>query len=173
MLHRDKIEKYAVHIILTHEQADFDALASLLAAHLLHDASIPVLPRRINRNVQAFLTLYGMEFPFIDPRDLRLDRIDVVTLVDTQSLVSIKGMDPDTKIQVIDHHPLRENLPEKWTVFSVETGATSTLLVELLRENINDSFSLGFQSGTKARPILRQPNSLANSNTSRSRGSLQ
>jgi len=123
-----------MHIILTHEQADFDALASLMAAHLLHDSSVPVLPRRINRNVKAFLTLYGMEFPFVDPRDLRLERIETVTLVDTQSLVSIKGMGTNTNVQVVDHHPVRENLPENWTVQSIETGATTTLLVEMLQE---------------------------------------
>ena len=48
-----------VQIILTHEQADFDALASLLGAYLLDELSVPVLPRRLNRNVRAFLTLYG------------------------------------------------------------------------------------------------------------------
>jgi len=123
-----------MHIILTHEQADFDALASLLAAHLLHDSSIPVLPRRINRNVKAFLTLYGMEIPFVDPRDLGIERIEVVTLVDTQSLVSIKGMGKHTNVQVVDHHPVRESLPDNWNVQSIETGATTTLFVEMLRE---------------------------------------
>jgi tRNA nucleotidyltransferase (CCA-adding enzyme) len=59
-----------MHIILTHEQADFDALSSLLGAHLTDEDSIPVLPRRLNRNVRAFITLYGMELPFVDPRDL-------------------------------------------------------------------------------------------------------
>jgi tRNA nucleotidyltransferase (CCA-adding enzyme) len=48
-----------MHIILTHEQADFDALASLLGAHLVDERAIPVLPRRMNRNVHAFVTLYG------------------------------------------------------------------------------------------------------------------
>ena len=59
-----------MHIILTHEQADFDALASLLGAHLLFENALPVLPRRMNRNVHAFLALYGVELPFVDPRDL-------------------------------------------------------------------------------------------------------
>ena len=43
-----------MRIILTHEQADFDALASLLGAYLLDESAIPVLPRRMNRNVRAF-----------------------------------------------------------------------------------------------------------------------
>ncbi len=123
-----------MQITLTHEQADFDALASLLGASLLDESVIPVLPRRLNRNVQAFLTLYGMDFPFVDPRDLPNENIEAVTLVDTQSMVSIKGVGPNTRVAIIDHHPPRENLPAHWSIHREETGATTTLLVEALRE---------------------------------------
>ena len=123
-----------MHIILTHEQADFDALASLLAAHLLDEEAIPVLPRKMNRNVRAFLTLYGMELPFVDPRDLGGKPIELVTLVDTQSMISVKGMGPDTEVHVIDHHPQRENLAENWTFSLEEVGANTTVLLEALQE---------------------------------------
>jgi len=94
-----------MHVILTHEQADFDALASLLGAHLLEPDALPVLPRRMNRNVRAYLTLYGLDLPFVDPRDLPNEKIESVTLVDTQSMISLKGMGEDTEVVVIDHHP--------------------------------------------------------------------
>lgn len=124
----------SMHIILTHEQADFDALSSLLGAHLTDEASIPVLPRRLNRNVRAFITLYGMELPFVDPRDLSVEPVKMVTLVDTQSMISIKGMDADTQVQVIDHHPTRQKFPPTWKVTTEETGATATIFTEVLRE---------------------------------------
>lgn len=123
-----------MHIILTHEQSDFDALASLFGAHLLDEATIPVLPRRMNRNVRAFINLYGVELPFVDPRDLPNEPVTHVTLVDTQSMISVKGMGPATKVKVIDHHPLREDLPPDWNVTTEEVGATATLLVEVLRD---------------------------------------
>jgi tRNA nucleotidyltransferase (CCA-adding enzyme) len=123
-----------MHIILTHEQADFDALASLLGAHLVDKATIPVLPRKLNRNVRAFITLYGMELPFVDPRDLINEPIKMVTLVDTQSMISLKGMSKNTKVQVIDHHPIREELQPVWKVTTEETGATTTIFAEVLRE---------------------------------------
>lgn len=128
------VKQNSMHIILTHEQADFDALASLLGAYLLDESKVPVLPRRMNRNVRAFLTLYGMDLPFTDPRDLHNPTIEAVTLVDTQSLVSIKGMVEKPQVIVIDHHPLREETPEDWTLTIVEIGATTTLLVEALQE---------------------------------------
>jgi tRNA nucleotidyltransferase (CCA-adding enzyme) len=127
-----------MRIILTHEQADFDALASLLAAHLLDEGAVPVLPRRMNRNVQAFLTLYGADLPFVDPRDLPNEPVDSVTLVDTQSMVSVKGIGPHTRVQVMDHHPHKENLPPDWVFISADTGATTTMLIEELREANGD-----------------------------------
>ena len=123
-----------MRIILTHEQADFDALASLLCAHLLDEDAVPVLPRRLNRNVRAFLTLYGHELPFVDPRDLPKSSIESATLVDTQSPISIKGMNDRTRVQVIDHHPPRPDLPDAWTVTTEVIGATTTVLVEGLQD---------------------------------------
>jgi tRNA nucleotidyltransferase (CCA-adding enzyme) len=49
-------------------------------------------------------------------------------------MISIKGMGPDTKVQVIDHHPVRVETPKKWDVTTEETGATSTIFAEALRE---------------------------------------
>lgn len=125
---------FSMQILLTHEQADFDALASLLGAWMLNESAIPVLPRRVNRNVGAFLTLYGVDFPFVDPRDLPNQTVEAATLVDTQSMVSIKGMGPWTQVSVIDHHPQRDNLPDDWSILRDEIGATTTLIVEMLEE---------------------------------------
>ncbi|GAB4429797.1 MAG: CBS domain-containing protein [Anaerolineales bacterium] len=123
-----------MRLILTHEQADFDALASLFGASLLDEGSAPVLPRRLNRNLRSFLMLYGSDFPFIDPRDLPPEQVESVTLVDTQSLVTLKGMGARTSVRVIDHHPRREGLPADWQVSISEVGATTTLLVEAMQE---------------------------------------
>ena len=98
------------------------------------NGSLPILPRRLNRNVRAFQTLYGMELPFVDPRDMPHEPIESVTLVDTQSLVTLRGMSSKTSVRVLDHHPVRDNLPPEWTVIYQDVGATSTLLVDYLRE---------------------------------------
>lgn len=124
-----------MNVILTHEQADFDALAAELGAYLMNENALPVLPRRMNRNVRAFLTLYGAELPFLEARDLPLEPIETVTLVDTQSLVTLKGMSTKTKVQVVDHHALRAELPEDWKIDVDLVGACTTLFVEGLREH--------------------------------------
>jgi len=121
-------------IILTHERTDFDGLASLLGAYLLDKNLIPVLPRQLNRNVEAFLMLYGVELPFLDPRDLTGEPIESVCLVDTQSMTSIKGMVSDPKVKVIDHHPLRVDVPENWEKIIRKTGASATIFVQAIQE---------------------------------------
>ena len=123
-----------MRIILTHEQADFDALASLLAGYLLDEGALPVLPHRMNRNVRAFVTIYGAELPFIEQRDLPSEPVESVFLVDTQSMISVKGITDATQVQIVDHHPGRGNLPEHWHTTIDLTGATSTLLVEGIQE---------------------------------------
>jgi len=123
-----------MRIILTHEQADFDALASIFGAYLLDETAIPVLPRRMNRNVRAFMTLYGSDLSMVDPRDLPAEPVEEVTLVDTQSMISVRGMSEATRVHLIDHHPLREDLPPHWAITVSGTGANTTLFVETLRE---------------------------------------
>ncbi|MCA9976726.1 MAG: hypothetical protein KC413_13280, partial [Anaerolineales bacterium] len=54
-------------LILTHENADFDAVASQFAAYKLYPHGVPLLPRRINRNVDQFLTLYWNKLPYVRP----------------------------------------------------------------------------------------------------------
>ncbi|PKN99062.1 MAG: hypothetical protein CVU42_09345 [Chloroflexi bacterium HGW-Chloroflexi-4] len=123
-----------MEIILTHEQADFDAMAAMLAASLLAEESQPVLPNRINRNVRKFINLYGTELPFVDARDLPVENIKKVTLVDTQSLITLRGINKNTQIHVIDHHHAKPDLAPDWICTLEKLGATTTILVEMLMD---------------------------------------
>ena len=124
-------------VILTHEQADFDAIASLLGASLLFSEAQPVLPHKIKRNVAGFLTLYLNQFPFVEPRHLPRGRVVRAILVDTRSYNAVKGMDQSTDFLVIDHHSVAHALPPGWAVWQESlgphtTGANATLFVERL-----------------------------------------
>lgn len=125
-------------LILTHDNADFDALASLFAASKLDPEAVPVLPRRVNRNVEHFLNLYRTAFPFRLPDDLkRGGQLEHVTVVDTQSFTTVRGMRPDTPIHFIDHHPLDRELTAGQTFTGEPVGAATTLLVEaIIRQQI-------------------------------------
>ncbi|NLF13445.1 MAG: CBS domain-containing protein, partial [Anaerolineaceae bacterium] len=123
-------------LILTHENTDFDGLASQLAAWKLYPQAKPVLPRRPNRNLRDFLTLYWDELPFVRYEDLaRRADVDRIILVDTQTLVTPRGMSDETQVQIIDHHPLARDLPPNWTYSGEPVGATTTLLLERIVES--------------------------------------
>ena len=54
-----------MHVIVTHSNADFDAIASMLAARILYPDAVPVLPPMLNRNVRDFV----INIVFLDGRD--------------------------------------------------------------------------------------------------------
>ncbi len=124
----------SVDAILTHENADMDALASLAAAKKLYPDAVALLPRRLNRNVNAFLTLYGEPFTFVPQDQAPRRKFKRVLLVDTQTLPSARGLTDAPQVHIVDHHPLSRPLDERTTYSGGETGATTTLLVETLRE---------------------------------------
>jgi tRNA nucleotidyltransferase (CCA-adding enzyme) len=130
-----------MQVILTHEQADFDAVASLLGAALLQKESAAILPKVINRNVRNFIHLYGSDLPFIAQDEFPKTPIDKITLVDTQALVTLKGINKNTRVGVIDHHIKKDDLPETWEFTPVATSACTTYFIEALQE-INGSLSL-------------------------------
>ncbi|MFN2222040.1 MAG: CBS domain-containing protein [Candidatus Promineifilaceae bacterium] len=121
-------------LILTHENSDFDAVASQLAAHKLYPQGVPLLSWRVNRNVEQFLALYWDAFEFVRPDDWRRQRVSRVVLVDTLALPSVRGMRPDkVRVQVIDHHELTNDPQNNWTYHTEPVGAATTLLVEMLQ----------------------------------------
>ncbi len=124
-----------MQVILTHEQADFDAVASMLGAYLLQKDAYVVLPAVMNRNVQSFIHLYGADLPFVKSDDLPDEPINSLTLVDTQSMVTLKGMRKNTQVFVIDHHQKKADFPENWHFEAVDTIACTTRFVESLQEN--------------------------------------
>ncbi len=122
-----------MHVIVTHSNADFDAVASLLGAWLLYSDALPVLPNSINRNVRDFVTLYENELPFIRQNDLGGEAITRVTVVDCQHLPTLKGLQADAQVHIIDHHD-QQSPPESAVLSLTDTGANVTLLVEQMRE---------------------------------------
>ncbi len=124
--------------LLTHENADFDAVAALLGAKKIYPAARAVLPRRLNRNVRDFLALYADALPFTRADEVQTPRRGVslrdILVVDTQSFPTARGMDQNTRVHFFDHHTRARELKPGDTFAGGDAGATTTLLVEALRE---------------------------------------
>lgn len=122
-----------MEVILSHENADFDAVASLLAAQKLNPDALPILPERLNRNVAHFLTLYQNGLPFHRSDDVKIEAITGVTLVDTQRPPKTRNIPPATPTHIIDHHLFTGELEPHQTFEGESVGAATTLLVEKLQ----------------------------------------
>ena len=123
-----------MHLILSHEQGDFDAVGSILGAWLLNPNALPVIQTRLNRNVRDYIKLFAQELPFIEFSKLTSDPIESVTLVDTQSMPTLKGMTHQTQVKVIDHHAIKAEIPDNWSICSEPSGACATLLIEQIKK---------------------------------------
>ncbi|HEC21710.1 MAG TPA: CBS domain-containing protein [Chloroflexi bacterium] len=121
-------------LIVTHDNADFDALASQLGAYKLMPGAKPVLPNRLNRNVRHFVALYQDELPFVRARDLPREPVGRLIVVDTPHVQTVRGMSDETAVTIIDHHTPRDPYNPDWQVTVEAVGATTTLLCEQIKE---------------------------------------
>ncbi|MBI5931951.1 MAG: CBS domain-containing protein [Chloroflexi bacterium] len=125
-----------MRLIITHNNADFDAIASLLAMTKLDPQATAVLPSRVNRNVRNFLTLYANLLPAIQEDDLtRHPKIERIYVVDTQTFGNMRGVRPKTPIHIIDHHVPNAHHPAHHEFEGEPLGANTTLLVEKIRRH--------------------------------------
>jgi len=120
-------------LISTHSHADFDALASAVAAHKVYPNSIIVLPGLLNINVRNFLNLYRDFLPLVDAEYLAGEFKQVV-LVDTRQPHRLKHisrfLEDPPEIHIYDHHPDHESDLKGSYEVVVSVGATTTLMVE-------------------------------------------
>lgn len=130
-------------IILTHENADFDAIASLLGAYKLNNESVAILPKQLQSNVREFLTLYQAGLPFVKWEDFKDGAlVKQVTITDTSRRLDMANVRDDVPTMIIDHHELKRDLLPHETWAGDFVGAATTLLTERIREHKIDLTSL-------------------------------
>ena len=127
-------------VITTHINADFDAMASLLAAQKLYPHAVVVFPGSQETNLRNFFVKSMVYlFNMADIKDIDFARIKRLVLVDTRQAKRIGKMagllkHPDVEIHIYDHHPPAPNDIQGHMAVHESTGASVTLLVEIIRE---------------------------------------
>ena len=129
-----------MEIITTHINADFDAMASMIAAKKLYPDAVMVFPGSQENNLREFLvesTFYFFDFAKI--RDLDFTKISRLILVDTRQAGRIGKFENLVKearvdIHIYDHHPNSEDDVSGSVEVVKPVGATVTILTELIRE---------------------------------------
>ena len=129
-----------MEVITTHTNADFDALASMVAARKLYPDARLVFSGSQERSLRDFFihsTLYALEIERMRNVDLR--KVTRLILVDTRQASRIGKFSEivdrtGVEIHIYDHHlPSSDDFHGSVEVVA-EVGATVTLMAKVLQE---------------------------------------
>ncbi len=125
-------------LITTHKGSDFDALASLVAATLLYEDCVGVLPDSVNTNVKTFLAIHKDVLALTSPKEIDFDDVDTLIITDTHSWdrldhhFAVLKDQQELHIVIWDHH-LKGSITGRENHVR-EIGSTTTMLVKQLQE---------------------------------------
>ncbi len=125
-------------VITSHINADFDSLASAVAAKKLYPEAVIVFPGSMEKRVRDFIEVFKPA-DIKRVRDIQLDKVTRLVIVDTKHPDRIGPLKEllsrnDVAIHIYDHHPVtRDDI--KGAVKVLDTvGAVSTLFVEIIQK---------------------------------------
>ena len=126
-----------MEIITSHLNADFDSLASMIAARKLYpDASI-VFSGSQERKVRDFIEIFN-PLEIMRIRDVDPAQVKKLIIVDTKQPDRIGPLaellkNKEIEIHIYDHHPFNEGDIRGSLEKADRVGATATILTEVLR----------------------------------------
>ncbi len=131
-------------IVVTHRNADFDALASQVAASKLYPGAIMVSAGMLSPAVKSFLALHKDHFELIPVKEIDQGAVTRLIVVDVRRtgrlrdyaplLKRIADKDSGLEVHIYDHHEGASDDLKGQFVQVEPVGAATTLLVEKLRE---------------------------------------
>ena len=128
-----------MEIITTHLNADFDGLASMIAARKLYPEAKLVFAGSQERNLRRFLANSTKVYQFQRQKNIAIDKVKRLILVDTRQPGRIGNFakclkNPGISVHIYDHHPplpgdIKGDLEEIKAV-----GSTATIFTQIFRE---------------------------------------
>ena len=118
-------------VIATHENADFDGLACLVAARRLFPEAVAVCPTLLDRSVREYVGLHRDALGLTPSGSLELDAVRRVIMVDTSELKRLGPLASLTDVETValDHHP-----GSGVDAIAAEEGALISALVQVLSD---------------------------------------
>jgi tRNA nucleotidyltransferase (CCA-adding enzyme) len=129
-----------LEVITTHLNADFDAMASMVAAKKLYPEALLVFPGSQERNLRDFFIRSSFYFvDFTRMKQVPLDEIKRLILVDTRQSSRIGrfaevAADGQVDIHIYDHHPDSDEDVHGSLEVVEETGSTTAILTRIIKE---------------------------------------
>lgn len=130
-----------MQIVTTHRSVDFDGFASVIAGTILYPGAVPLLPKAMNPNVRAFLSIHKDLFDTRTVSDIDLSQVKRMVVVDTSRWSRLEKLKPlkerdDLEIFLWDHHENQCDLNPQWSC-QEKIGANITLMLrEIKKRNI-------------------------------------
>lgn len=133
-----------MEIIVTHREADFDALGAQIAAGKIYPGAVKVMAGGLPPSVKKFLVLHHDHFDIVPVKKVDLSAVRRMVVVDVNSrsrlrdyspvIERLDGGDSLLHIEVFDHHPTVPDSLSGETVRIEPVGASTTLLVEEIQK---------------------------------------
>ncbi|THB77553.1 MAG: CBS domain-containing protein [Desulfobulbaceae bacterium] len=129
-----------MQVITTHMNADFDGMASMIAARKLYPEAVIVFPGSQEKSLRDFIsqTLF-YQYDFLKAKQIVLANVNQLIIVDTRSSKRIGALaeclkNPGIEIHLYDHHPKSDcDITGHFEVVR-DVGSTMTLMAEILQE---------------------------------------
>jgi len=126
-------------VITTHLNADFDGLASMIAAQKLYPDALMSFPGSQERNVRRFVADSLHKYTFTKLKQINLDEVDTLIVVDTRQKIRIGDFarcleNPGITIHLYDHHPDTEDDIQGESESIDLVGSTTTLFCRLFQQ---------------------------------------
>ncbi len=129
-----------MQVITTHLNADFDGLASMIAARKLYPDALMCFPGSQEKNLRQLIsdTLQD-RYNFVRLKDIELDTVTTLIVVDTRQKSRIGVFaecldNPGLSLHIYDHHPDTTDCMNGDKEFIIEAGATTTLFCRIFQE---------------------------------------
>jgi tRNA nucleotidyltransferase (CCA-adding enzyme) len=129
-----------MEVITSHLNADFDALASMVAAQKYYPRAVIVFPGSPEKSVRDFLSATPVPVDIVKLKDISLESIRRLIIVDIRradrigqfsDLIGRKGV----AVHIFDHHPATEDDIRGHKEVTDSTGSTTTLFVEMMKKD--------------------------------------
>lgn len=125
-------------IITSHINADFDALASAIAAGKLYPDAVIVFPGSLEKRVRNFIDVFK-PIEIKKFKDIPLEKVKRLIIVDTKHpdrIGQFKALlsKPGIKVHIYDHHPVNIDDIKGEVQIIDNVGAVSTIFTEIIQK---------------------------------------
>lgn len=126
-------------VITCHANADFDALASMIAVSKLYPGAALVFPGTQESSLKDYFIQSAMYlFNFKSLKDIDLESVRLLVIVDTRHRSRLGHVAPlfempDVQVHLYDHHPQSDDALRAVMEFFKPWGSTTSIIVDILK----------------------------------------